>query len=249
MYGSRRRTVGRKSSRDSLPSSYPARGWFASRPQDRAKLPASLVECSRSAYRHLLRHQYDRAVRIVSRPEADVPRDLRVQVLALQDQAWPSDQQSEPGPIHDPALRPQSMLLVEDSRVLAALDILSKDIVHCGQRYAASGLSTVVTDRSRRGLGYGQLLVEAAGREMATSGADLGIFTCDRPLQAFYERAGWRVLPHTVLVGGTPAAPFPSDQFEKVTMGSFFSVRARASAELFIGCRIELYPGAIDRLW
>jgi hypothetical protein len=84
---------------------------------------------------------------------------------------------------------------------------------------------------------------------MATSGADPGIFTCDRPLQAFYERTGWRALPHTVLVGGTPAAPFPSDQFEKVTMGCFFSARARASAEMFIGCRVELYPGEIDRLW
>src|SRR5919109_4783641 len=74
-------------------------------------------------------HQYDPAVKIVSWPEAEVPHDLRVQVLALQDQAWPSDEQSEPGPTRDPALRPQSMLLIEDGRVLAALDILSKDIV------------------------------------------------------------------------------------------------------------------------
>jgi len=91
--------------------------------------------------------------------------------------------------------------------------------------------------------------VEAARELIAASGADLGIFTCDLPLQAFYERAGWKVLPDTMLVGGTPETPFPSDQFEKVTMACFFSTRALERAETFIGCRIELYPGEIDKLW
>jgi aminoglycoside 2'-N-acetyltransferase I len=52
-----------------------------------------------------------------------------------------------------------------------------------------------------------------------------------------------------VLVGGTPAAPFPSDQWDKVTLASFFSPRAREAAERFAGARIGLYPGAIDKLW
>ena len=39
--------------------------------------------------------------------------------------------------------------------MLSALDILSKDIEHAGERYAASGLSTVVTDEALRGRGYG----------------------------------------------------------------------------------------------
>jgi GNAT superfamily N-acetyltransferase len=189
------------------------------------------------------------AVEIVSWPEADVPPDLRLQALALQDQEWPSFRPAEPGPRHDPALHPVSMLLVDDGRVLAALDILSKEITRCGQRYAASGLSTVVTDPTRRRQGHGRALVEAARDAIAASGADLGIFTCDSPLQAFYESAGWQVLPGTVLVGGTPAAPFPSDQFDKVTMACFFTARAQASAPAFVGCRIELYPGDIDRLW
>jgi GNAT superfamily N-acetyltransferase len=141
------------------------------------------------------------------------------------------------------------MLLLDEGRVVSALDILSKEITHRGQRYAASGLSTVVTDEVLRGKGYGRHLVEAARAVIATSGADLGIFTCDLPLQAFYERAGWQVLTGTVLIGGTPEAPFPSDQFEKVTMGRFFSARANEFAGTFVGCRIELYSGEIDKLW
>jgi GNAT superfamily N-acetyltransferase len=188
-------------------------------------------------------------VRIVSFPEADVPPELRTQVLALQDQAWPGYEPGAPGPLHDPALRPLSMLLLDDGRVLSALDILSKEIEHAGQRFAARGLSTVVTDEAERGKGYGLMLVEAAREAIERSGADLGIFTCDTPLRTFYERAGWHVLPGTVLVGGTPVSPFPSDQFDKVTMARFFSPKARALADAFVGARIELYPGEIDKLW
>jgi aminoglycoside 2'-N-acetyltransferase I len=188
-------------------------------------------------------------LRIVTFPESAVPHDLRAQVLALQNQAWPTDEPADAGPIHDPGLEPLSMLLLDGGRVLAALDILSKEITHEGHRYAASGLSTVVTDKALRGKGYGRQLVEAARETIAASGADLGIFTCDLELRAFYERAGWDVLEGTVLIGGTREAPFPSDQFEKVTLACFFSSRAREHAESFVGSRIELYPGEIDKLW
>ncbi|GAA3050511.1 hypothetical protein GCM10020000_34220 [Streptomyces olivoverticillatus] len=91
----------------------------------------------------------------------------------------------------------------------------------------------------------------AARTEIAERGADLGLFTCDRELRGFYEGAGWQVLEGTVLVGGTPQEPFPSDRegFDKVTVASFFTDRAKRDAEAFRGCRIELYPGVIDRLW
>jgi GNAT superfamily N-acetyltransferase len=194
-------------------------------------------------------------VRILSFPEQDTPVQLRVQVRDLQEQAWPSP----PGapapadaPSHDPALRPLSILLVdEESTVLAALDILSKEIVHAGRRYAAGGLSTVVVGRESRGRGYGRHLVAAAREAMSTRALDLGLFTCDSALQAFYESAGWRVLPGTVLIGGTPQDPFPSDQpgFDKVTMAGFFSAGARQAEAAFHDSRIELYPGTIDKLW
>ncbi len=80
---------------------------------------------------------------------------------------------------------------------------------------------------------------------------DLGLFTCDRPLQPFYERAGWHPLPGAVLVGGTVAAPFASDQegFDKVTMVEFFSPLARRHQATFPRSRITLHSGEIDKLW
>lgn len=188
---------------------------------------------------------------IISAPEADVPRELRAQVRNLQRQAWPSDTPDADGASHDPALRPVSMLLVGHGRVVAALDILSKDILHAGHRYSASGLSTVVTDIELRGRGHARRLVEAAYAAIETSAVDLGIFTCDTPLRALYERNGWEVLKGTVLVGGTPEAPLPSDRegFDKVTIGRFLSDRARRDRASFLGSRIPLYPGEIDRLW
>jgi len=188
-------------------------------------------------------------LRIVSYPERDVPRDLRLQVVALQDQAWPGEGPTDPAPWHDPALDPRSVLLVDDDTVLSALDILSKSILHASEAFAARGISALVTDERVRGMGHGRALAHAALEMMREQGADLGIFTCDTPLMRFYERAGWQHLPGTVLIGGTPDDPFPSDRFDKVTMASFFTERAKAAQEHFVAARIELYPGHIDRLW
>ena len=190
-------------------------------------------------------------LRILTFPEAEVPSELRRQMLALQDQAWPAVEITE-GPWHDPALAPVSTLLVrDDGKVLAALDVLSKEIEHAGEQWSASGLAAVVTDQAERGHGYGGRLVSEARGSIGASGVDIGLFTCDAPLLAFYERAGWEHLPGTVLIGGTREEPFPSDgdDFDKVTLGGFFSGRAQARRAAFLGARIELYPGSIDRLW
>ena len=56
------------------------------------------------------------------------------------------------------------------------------------------------------------------------------------------RRAG-RSFPGAVLVGGTPDEPFPSDQWDKVTLAGFFSAKARRGAASFAGARIALYPG------
>lgn len=191
-------------------------------------------------------------LRVVTFPEAEVPRDLRRQIVALQNEAWAVDEPGGEGPWHDPALAPQSMLLIDDqARVIAGLDVLSKELEHGGDRWSASGLSAVVTDRAARERGYGGRLVREARRHIERSGIDIGLFTCDAPLLSFYERAGWEHLRGSVLVGGTPDAPFPSDGdgFDKVTLGGFFSARAKARRRSFVGTRICLYPGTIDRLW
>jgi aminoglycoside 2'-N-acetyltransferase I len=188
-------------------------------------------------------------VRIVYFPDADVPEELRAQVFGLHDLVWPRDTPTGSDPTHDPALRPTSVLIIDGDRVVATLDILSKQVTHRGRSYAVSGLSSVTTDPAYRGHGHGRGLVEAARELTAAAGADLGIFSCDPPLQQFYERAGWQRLVGTVLIGGTPEAPLRSDQLGKVTMGAFLSPRAKRDARTFLGCRLELYPGEIDKLW
>lgn len=191
-----------------------------------------------------------RIVQVVSYPERAVPRGLRAQMIALQEQAWPSEQPPGLAPWHDPSLDPVSVLLVDDDgRVLSALDILSKVIRHAGQTYAASGISAMVTDGRSRGKGLGRALARSAKAMMRDGGADLGIFTCDTHLRGFYQGAGWEHLPGTIVVGGTPEDPLASDELDKVTMASFFSKKANASRERFVGVRIELYSGNIDRLW
>jgi GNAT superfamily N-acetyltransferase len=141
------------------------------------------------------------------------------------------------------------MVLTGKSRLLATLTLLTKQIEHAGARYTVSGLSAVVTEPDHRGSGYGHRLISAAHEQLAGSGADLALFTCDRRLREFYLRAGWTLLAGTVLIGGTVEEPFPSDQFDKVCLGALFSARAIAARASFRGSRIELLPGDIDRLW
>ena len=176
-------------------------------------------------------------------PEAEVPSGLRAQVLALHEHAFGS------GDAHDPALSPVSILLVDGDVVAAALDILSKELTHRGEQYQASGLSTVVTDPTRRNRGIGLELVRSAREQIAASGADLAVFTCDERLAPFYERAGFELLRGTQVIGGTPADPFPSGPLGKVTLAAFFTDHALAHRADFRSADIELYPGTIDRLW
>ncbi|WP_018350351.1 hypothetical protein [Longispora albida] len=87
---------------------------------------------------------------IRSCPEAELPGPLLVQVRAIQEEAWPSDPGAGPAPltVHDPVLSPRTVLLLDGGTVLAALDILTKEIEHGGHRYQAGGLSTVVTAKA-----------------------------------------------------------------------------------------------------
>ncbi|MFD5623062.1 GNAT family N-acetyltransferase [Streptomyces yangpuensis] len=188
------------------------------------------------------------ALRVLGRPEADVPAALAVQVADLEAQAWPG---STPG--HDPELAPRTLLLVdEEGTVAAALSLLHKEIRLGGRTYRAAGLSSVVTRTAVRGQGLGGRLVAAARAELAADPAvDLALFSCDRPLTAFYEAAGFTPLPGTVLVGGTPEDPLATDApgFDKTVMAAFFTGTPARDRAAFTGVRVPLHPGTIDRLW
>jgi len=192
--------------------------------------------------------------RVVTFPEAETPGILRAKVRQMQEEAWPPTGNGShvgEGAVHDPALRPLSMLLVEDDEVLASLDVLFARLVHAGVELSVAGLSTVVTPRVWQGRGYGRTLVTWAREAMPALGVDLGLFTCDRPLGGFYAACGWEILPGTVLVGGTPSEPFASDQpgFDKVTLGACFTPSGVAARESLLDARVQLHCGDIDKLW
>jgi predicted GNAT family N-acyltransferase len=152
---------------------------------------------------------------------------------------------------HDQSLSPVTYAWLQGQRVVATLDVLSKEISHAGHDYRASGLSWVLTDPEARHHGHGRDLVSAVRNELSRQPVDLVIFTCDTPLRAFYESAGFEQLPGTVIVGGVPDQPFPSDQpgFDKVTMAALLSPRAKEAHAGFAHARIPLYPGTTDKLW
>ena len=101
-------------------------------------------------------------------------------------------------------------------------------------------MSGVLTVPAFRGKGYGERVVRAATAFMEQDGADIGLFTCDPPLRTFYERCGWTLLEGASLVGGTRTRPFPSDTLGKITFARFFSARAQAHRNDFVGAAIWL---------
>ncbi|WP_327262233.1 GNAT family N-acetyltransferase [Streptomyces sp. NBC_01232] len=192
--------------------------------------------------------QRDRGMRVLRFAEAEVPAELARQVAAIEAAAWPG---SAPG--HDPALHPRTMLLVDGAGTVAAsLSLLYKPVPLAGRTYRAAGLSSVATGPELRGRGHGGRLVAAAHAELAADPAvDLALFSCDRPLAPFYGAAGFAVLPGTVLVGGTPEDPLPTDApgFDKVVPAAFFTDDPEGDRAAFTGVRVPLHPGNTDRLW
>jgi aminoglycoside 2'-N-acetyltransferase I len=185
---------------------------------------------------------------IASFPLPEVPSQLATRWLALVDQEWPPEHDRS-GPEHDPLLDPRLVVLLDGDDLVSSTVVLTKSIEHEGRSFVATGMSAVVTDPSKRGRGHGLHLVTETRRLMNRGGADLALFTCDRPLGSFYVRAGFEVLIGSSVVGGTPDQPFASDQFDKVTFAAFFSPHGRRHAATFRQARIHLYPGTIDRLW
>jgi aminoglycoside 2'-N-acetyltransferase I len=173
-------------------------------------------------------------------------------------QAWDLKQQAWPDPDdvgHDPLLSPVAVLILESDaspegeHVVATLDILSKTIQHAGQTYLSSGLSAVVTDRSRRRDGIGTTLVTSAREHIRATAADLTVFSCEEALISFYTRCGFDVLPGTVLIGGTPSDPLRTDDLGKTVLADLISPLAIAHAHNFVDTQIALFPGVIDKLW
>jgi GNAT superfamily N-acetyltransferase len=182
-------------------------------------------------------------IEIIICPEVELPDDLLRQTLVALRSEWPGAfTRAKAGrtQLNDPALHAMIFSLVVDSQLASHLSVPRKSIEHRGESYMAHGLSGVLTVPAFRGKGYGERVVRAAATFMEQDGADVGLFTCDPPLRRFYERCGWTQLEGASLVGGTRAKPFPSDRLGKITFGRFFSARAQARRNDFMGAAIWL---------
>ena len=65
--------------------------------------------------------------------EAAAPAELRAQVVALQRTVAPGITRDITRVTHDQSLQPVTVALVDDGRVVASLDVLSKELVHAGE--------------------------------------------------------------------------------------------------------------------
>lgn len=190
-------------------------------------------------------------LRIEAYPQDEVPPLLQVQAEALLNRIWQPPEGLSSWAPHDPSADPVSLFLLEESLVVASLEVLALPLSFDGTTFLACGLSRVRVLPERRGEGLGLLIVRAAYDVIEESGADLAIFTCDTPLTGFYEQAGFAVLEGTVLEGGSPGHPYPSDQdgFDKAVVAAFLTDHGRAHRDAFRHARVPLHPGEIDLLW
>jgi hypothetical protein len=190
-------------------------------------------------------------IEIMICPEVELPDDLLRQTLVALRSEWPgafTGAKAGRTQLNDPALHAMIFSLVVEGQLASHLSVLRKTIIHRGEPYTAYGLSGVLTVPAFRGKSYGACVVRAATAFMEEDGADIGLFTCDPPLSPFYERCGWTLLEGASLTGGTRAKPVPSDTLGKVTFAHFFSVRAQAHRNDFMGAAIWLALGEGD-LW
>jgi GNAT superfamily N-acetyltransferase len=182
-------------------------------------------------------------IEIIACTEAELSDDLKGQTLEALRVEWPdafSGAKAECIQLNDPALHGMIFSLVVDGQLASHLSVPRKGIEHRGEPYKACGLSGVLTVPAFRGKGCGERTVRAATAFMEEDGVDVGLFTCDPPLRAFYERCGWTVLEGAWLVGGTRAKPFPSNTLDKITFARFFSARAQVHENDFAGAAIWL---------
>ncbi len=180
--------------------------------------------------------------------EEELPPSLLARIIELLRAEWPgafSGEKVDRTELNDPALHPLAVTLLVEGWPVAYCGVVWKHLALAGRSFKTCSLNGMVTDRTRRGSGYGQKVLAAARALMEANEADLALFTCEPALQGFYERGGFEALAGTPLVGGTRAEPFPSDSLGLVTMAAFFSPAARACRARMTGAPIflDLAPG------
>jgi GNAT superfamily N-acetyltransferase len=169
---------------------------------------------------------------------------LRRAIAMLQHRVAPtvSPPPSDPiPPEHDASLDALSFYLVADGHIVSYAAVVHKQIAHGGETFWIAGLSSVATDPDYQGRGLGSRVVGAATQYIAQSTTDIGIFTCDPPLAAFYAQAGaWPVVPDVVLLGNHRDGALSSVGLQKAVLMRLFSSKAQAAAAVLHHTAIDL---------
>jgi GNAT superfamily N-acetyltransferase len=169
---------------------------------------------------------------------------LRAEIAWLQHRAAPSSvpMPAEPlPPEHDPALDAISYFLRAGDLLVSYAAVVQKSILHAGESYRIAGLSCVATDLAYQSRGFGTRVVAAATQAIMASSADLGIFTCDWELTAFYRHAGnWQIMANITLIASDGPQALTSSKLNKAVLLRLFSAKAIATQDHFSHGEINL---------
>jgi aminoglycoside 2'-N-acetyltransferase I len=148
-------------------------------------------------------------------PQKEIPPRLKIQILSFLRIMWPK------GFVGKYRLRDWisgedvngiSIMLVEKGILISHAEVVWKYLDHAGKTYKTYGLSGVFTYPDFRGQGYGRRIVEKGTDYILHSGADIGMFHCDKPLKKFYEKYGWSSMETAVTYIGPKEDPVISGE-------------------------------------
>ncbi len=164
---------------------------------------------------------------LLTYPTDQLPPMWYWQVLSFLRTTWP---EGFSGPLEqrtwitDRADHPQSFLIVEQTLLLAHVNVVWKLLEYHHTVFRAYGLTGVFTYPAVRGQGHGLRLVRHATAFIDAQAADIALLTCDPMLATFYERAGWEPLPNTRVWYGPAERPLCC---EDVVMMRFMSIKGQ----------------------
>jgi GNAT superfamily N-acetyltransferase len=169
--------------------------------------------------------------------------ELRRAIALLLRSAYPTvaGQVADPAaPDHEPSLDAISFFVLDGDRVVSYAGVVHLTIRHGGEVWTLAGLSAVATAPEFRGRGLATAVVSAATRHIEQGTTDIGLFTCDPPLAALYQRAGWTIAPDARVVGSHDPEALTSDGLGKVVFMRLISARARTSGERLLTGTLSL---------